>query len=255
MFTQNEHYSKYNKIISNALEQERTKGSEIYYENHHIIPTSIGGGDEPSNLILLTPEEHYICHSLLLDFTSGTDRDSMLYAWNCINGMTKSGKDVDGENVIGSKRYGELKREFAKEASIRFSGENNPRYGKNKGEDNGMFGKTHSQETKNKLSEKKKGFQHTTKSKDKMSEQRKGTNNPRFKQINVYDNDDNLMYENKGNFLDLIREDGLPWALAHSYRGGGYKIYQNGCVPSKYKKYKGWYAKEMMEGKSHLCQT
>jgi len=44
----------------------------VYYENHHIIPKSMGGEPEVyyhttqhENLIWLLPEEHYLVHSLL----------------------------------------------------------------------------------------------------------------------------------------------------------------------------------------------
>jgi 5-methylcytosine-specific restriction endonuclease McrA len=42
----------------------RVKGG-VYYERHHIIPRSLGGSDDPSNLVLLTAREHYIAHLLL----------------------------------------------------------------------------------------------------------------------------------------------------------------------------------------------
>lgn len=52
----------YNKLI------ERAKNRNIsdYTENHHIIPSCIGGSDENVNLVRLTPEEHYVAHQLLI---------------------------------------------------------------------------------------------------------------------------------------------------------------------------------------------
>lgn len=36
-----------------------------YYELHHILPKSMNGTNDPSNLCLLTPKEHYIVHHCL----------------------------------------------------------------------------------------------------------------------------------------------------------------------------------------------
>lgn len=62
--------SKYTKwyygIVNNAISQNRSKKDEHYYERHHIIPASIGGSNQKSNLVLLTYKEHFICHRLLL---------------------------------------------------------------------------------------------------------------------------------------------------------------------------------------------
>jgi hypothetical protein len=56
----------YKKIIDSAKSQNRKKTKEgRIYENHHIIPKSVGGSNNKSNLVLLTPKEHYICHLLL----------------------------------------------------------------------------------------------------------------------------------------------------------------------------------------------
>lgn len=53
----------YNSLVSNKA--DRRKGKDVYYESHHIIPKSLGGGNEKSNLALLTPREHFIAHKLL----------------------------------------------------------------------------------------------------------------------------------------------------------------------------------------------
>jgi hypothetical protein len=37
-----------------------------YYERHHILPKSMGGGNEPTNLVYLTPRCHLIAHWLLM---------------------------------------------------------------------------------------------------------------------------------------------------------------------------------------------
>lgn len=37
-----------------------------YRERHHVLPRCMGGNDFPDNLVLLTPEEHYVAHQLLV---------------------------------------------------------------------------------------------------------------------------------------------------------------------------------------------
>ncbi len=56
-------YSRqYNLIINKAKE----RFLEEYSETHHIIPKCLGGTNENSNLVELTPREHLICHRLLV---------------------------------------------------------------------------------------------------------------------------------------------------------------------------------------------
>jgi len=81
MFIQNKYTRIYYNIINCAKDQNRSK-SGGYFENHHIIPKSVGGTDNASNLVLLTAREHFICHHLLTKITSGTSYRSMLYAFN-----------------------------------------------------------------------------------------------------------------------------------------------------------------------------
>lgn len=56
----------YNKIIEKRKLNPVIEG---YKEKHHIIPKSLGGSNDKSNLIYLTAKEHYICHLLLVRIT------------------------------------------------------------------------------------------------------------------------------------------------------------------------------------------
>lgn len=51
----------YNRITLNRKDLPK----ETYGEVHHIWPKSLGGGNEPENLVRLTAKEHYIAHHLL----------------------------------------------------------------------------------------------------------------------------------------------------------------------------------------------
>lgn len=56
-------YSRiYSEFIADRKAKPEPKG---YTERHHILPRSLGGGDEPENLIRLTAEDHIFAHLLL----------------------------------------------------------------------------------------------------------------------------------------------------------------------------------------------
>jgi predicted transcriptional regulator len=76
---------------------------------------------------------------------------------------------------------------------------------------------------------------------------RKGKLNSQAKKINIYDNNDNVIFECHGNFKDICKENDLPFkSLRNSYVNDGKKLYVK-SKPSikKYIIYSGWYAKEI----------
>jgi hypothetical protein len=79
----------YQTIVEKAKQQDRKKVKGVLYENHHIIPKSIGGSNNRDNLILLTPKEHYICHRLLVEIHKGTPNENKMYyaMWCMVNGL------------------------------------------------------------------------------------------------------------------------------------------------------------------------
>lgn len=56
----------YTKIYKSLIERSKFRLLEGYGEKHHIIPKCMGGTDDKSNITILTPEEHYIAHQLLV---------------------------------------------------------------------------------------------------------------------------------------------------------------------------------------------
>jgi hypothetical protein len=68
----------YDNLISKSIEANRAKNSEIYYENHHIIPRHMGGDDCDENLVLLTFREHVLSHYLLWRIY-GNDGDRVMF--------------------------------------------------------------------------------------------------------------------------------------------------------------------------------
>ena len=66
IYIKNKYYNWYFSIISKAKSQNRSKGFDEYFEDHHIHPKSFGGTRKKSNMVLLTGREHFICHCFLI---------------------------------------------------------------------------------------------------------------------------------------------------------------------------------------------
>lgn len=88
----------YQKLISRALNRKLT----TYSESHHIIPRCMGGADDASNLVDLTPEEHFVCHQLLVKMHP--NNASLVYAARM---MTVSAPNTDRSK---NKLFGWLRR-------------------------------------------------------------------------------------------------------------------------------------------------
>jgi len=74
----------------------RAFGRELdgYSERHHIIPRSLGGNDDPPNIVRLTYREHFLAHWLLTKFTMGRDRIKMLHALHRMGNAESDDKNL-----------------------------------------------------------------------------------------------------------------------------------------------------------------
>jgi hypothetical protein len=54
----------YDALIERA--RGRTLPTGTYVERHHVVPKVLGGSNDASNIVRLTPEEHYVAHQLLV---------------------------------------------------------------------------------------------------------------------------------------------------------------------------------------------
>ena len=84
-----------------------------YTEKHHIIPKSLGGSNKKSNLVNLTAREHYICHKLLTKFTKNKNKKKMLLAVWAFNRSSKNQKRI----VLKSRDYEFYRKEISKTLS------------------------------------------------------------------------------------------------------------------------------------------
>ena len=62
------HDNKYKRIYFSIIKHAQIRGKAFigYTEKHHIIPKSLGGTDDVTNIVTLTAREHFICHRLLV---------------------------------------------------------------------------------------------------------------------------------------------------------------------------------------------
>lgn len=178
----------YNKITDNGKDRLLTG----YTETHHIIPKCVGGTNDYWNLVKLTAKEHFICHLLLCEIYPKNQKLKFAL-WN----MCNVSRDYQERYKVSGILYEIIRKEYSE--SVR--GENNPRYkskltnetkqkisnsriGKYGGDKNPFFGKTHTDETKNKLRFSSSKNKHSEETKKKMSLARKGKPSGRKGKIN-----------------------------------------------------------------------
>lgn len=153
---------------------------------HHIIPKHAGGTDDPSNIVVLTIEEHAEAHRKLFE-EYGRWQDRI--AWKFLSGQINSAEATRQKRIETNKaRKGkvivsEITRQKLREASLRNG--NKPPAKANRGsfkKGNILWckGKNHSQESIIKMSKSKLGNKHclgykrTQEEKNKISLSRKG---------------------------------------------------------------------------------
>lgn len=112
MFLDNKYTNWYNNIIHTATQRVNRIG---YFEKHHIIPKSIGGTNDKSNLIYLTAKEHFICHLLLTKMTLGEHKSKMVRAFWMIATM---GNKNQKRKKVSSKIYCMYKELWLKHGNL-----------------------------------------------------------------------------------------------------------------------------------------
>jgi hypothetical protein len=140
----NKHMNKYKQWYANITERAKNRLLKTYTESHHIVPRSLGGGDEADNLVNLTAREHFVCHWLLVKMTTGQDHHKMLNALRMMR-AEKQGQQRYNTKIT-ARVYESIKQEYAELQSKQFTGTGN-----------GMFGKHHTQEAKDKIRQKNLG--------------------------------------------------------------------------------------------------
>ena len=98
----------YKKIYYNLCNRSLTRTWQKFtYEKHHVLPKSLGGTNEKSNIAILTPREHALAHLLLIKFLTGTDKAKMVFALKGMIGYRNSKR-----NQLNSKQYDKLRKAY-----------------------------------------------------------------------------------------------------------------------------------------------
>jgi hypothetical protein len=132
----------YSNIYDQLIQRAKLRTSILEYENHHILPKSLGGPNTKNNLVKLTLREHFLAHRLLTKMFTGEDRKKMYFAYYRLSNRHK---------IQSSRFYAKSKQQAREYLSQIHSGktlsDNHRLQIKNRtsGKNNPMHGKKHSE--------------------------------------------------------------------------------------------------------------
>lgn len=137
----------YKKIYNALIERAQNRTIDGYLEKHHIIPRCMNGTDDKENIVELTPEEHFVAHQLLVKMYPEVDK--LIFALVVMS----------GKNPTTNKLFGWHRRKLAETQRRLKTGKKmpprDPEHTRKIAEAN--TGKRHTQETKDRISQKKLG--------------------------------------------------------------------------------------------------
>lgn len=129
----------YQKIYEDFISARKLSGKPGgYSESHHIVPRSMGGSDDPDNLISLSPADHFFAHLLLAKIHKGPMSSALFL-------MSSAGSASARGNKAKRWAYDFAKKSMASEKR-KLVGPLNP-----------FYGMSHSEETKSKISKNRTG--------------------------------------------------------------------------------------------------
>ena len=164
MFNKSKYTNWYNNII-NSAKNRKVSG---YTEKHHILPKCMGGDNSETNLVNLTAREHFICHWLLSKMSN--NKKTQYQLWNAFTCMLYRQNDYQKRYKISSRVFENIKKEGSEIKREFMLGENNP-----------MYGKTHTKEAIAKIRATHKGAKRSNEAKENIRNASKGKLNLHLK--------------------------------------------------------------------------
>jgi hypothetical protein len=155
----------YEQLIKNRQTNILNKDNCLYYEKHHIIMKSFGGSNESSNIVALLPREHFIAHLLLHKIHKCKKTAYALWMMKVGNYdqsryLIKSSKLYEKIRIDYIQHFREHMNELLQSEDYRARLGKSISLGMIKSYENGRIGgfyqKKHTDETKAKMSETKK---------------------------------------------------------------------------------------------------
>lgn len=255
MFNNTKYTRIYMSIISNAKSKNRVKRKGTYFENHHIIPKSLGGTNTHDNLVLLTAKEHFVVHHLLTKMLDDKQLQiKMIHAfWRMCHAPQQQQK-------ITSNVYHSIRQERCENLALMLTGNKNH-----------FYGKTHSAETKEKMKIKAigrnphnnylgKSFPAWNKGLNKsqndgvrrIAQAKGGSNNPMFgrsghlhpnsQSFVLYDSDKNqvgCIFNSRLEFNNYCRDKSLPFKGLYNTAFDN-TVYNDSSKNRRFEKFNGW---------------
>jgi hypothetical protein len=97
--------SKYHRWYFQLMDVARSRQiPSCYTEVHHVMPRSLGGSDDSSNLVRLTYREHFIAHWLLTKITTGGGLRKMQRALFAMTMPSRGARLISGWQIDAAKR-------------------------------------------------------------------------------------------------------------------------------------------------------
>lgn len=180
----------YQRIYDQIIDRARDRELDCYREKHHVTPKCLGGSDNKSNLVELTAREHFICHWLLSRLYP--EEPKLSYAFWMMSTSKRPNRHrpssrtyeeakqlqstLRSQQLLGHITSQETKEKISKSnrGKKRTEEECKRISDSLKGKVGTWNGRIHSEESKQKMREKKLGNKASDETKKKMSERRKG---------------------------------------------------------------------------------
>ena len=135
----------YNLLILKA--QARIQTASTRMERHHIVPKSLGGNNDHSNIVNLTPREHFIAHWLLHRAYPNNTKLSYAFLKMCNGGNTTQSRYAPSSRVIAEAKLSVRRIPWTEERKQKMQqtreekGINKRRSLEQRGSNNTMYGK------------------------------------------------------------------------------------------------------------------
>lgn len=172
----------HDEIISKAKARLIISG---YFERHHIVPRSMGGNDEESNIVNLTAREHYLIHWLLFKIYRNKET---CFAWYRMTHCNKNAERYNSRTFDYAKKHRSIHvsklfsgKKLSKEHIEKLSkAKRGKKYSDIGREESPLKGRTISEDHKRKVGEASKGRKYSESTRKLMSEKMIGEKNHRY---------------------------------------------------------------------------
>lgn len=239
-FLENKYAKWYFSITEHAKIRVLPSG---YTESHHIIPLSLGGVNDKTNICRLTAKEHFICHLLLTKMVEGKAKAKCIYALAMMCRITPQQLRYTPTN---SRTIASLRSQMAKVSSETHKGKTISLEQRAK-QSKAMSGRTISVEHKQKIAKANLGTTRTEAQRQNISAAKrgkcsdrlratsfknfgstKGASNGRARKITLR-SPDGVLHEAHGDFAQVCESLGLTFStMCNLLRG--HKPTRGRCV-------------------------